>query len=92
MAATGFGGAIAPTPLVRSWRTSFLTLRDETLTNLPRTSTPQLLNNLIFSHSHTLLCAAPELPSHEVLITLSNFDYCLAFSFFEIFSLIFCFI
>ncbi|KAK2388509.1 hypothetical protein QL285_062187 [Trifolium repens] len=67
MAATGFGGAIAPTPLVRSWRTSFLTLRDETLTNLPRTSTPQLLNNLIFSHSHTLLCAAPELPSHEVL-------------------------
>ncbi|XP_073224565.1 uncharacterized protein [Cicer arietinum] len=67
MAGTGFGGATAPTPLVRSWRTAFLTLRDETLTNPPRTSTSQMLHNLIFSHSHTLLCAAPELPSHEVL-------------------------
>ncbi|KAI5406793.1 uncharacterized protein LOC127083430 isoform X3 [Lathyrus oleraceus] len=67
MAGTGFGGAIAPTPLVRSWRTAFLTLRDETLTNPPRNSTAQLLHNLIFSHSHTLLSAAPELSSHEVL-------------------------
>ncbi|CAI8597827.1 unnamed protein product [Vicia faba] len=67
MAGTGFGGAIAPTPLVRSWRTAFLTLRDETLTNPPRNSTAQLLHNLVFSHSHTLLSAARELSSHEVL-------------------------
>lgn len=67
MAGTGFGGAIAPTPLIRSWRTAFLTLRDESLTNPPRNSTSQMLHNLIFSHSHTLLSAAPELPSHEVL-------------------------
>ncbi|XP_058787252.1 uncharacterized protein LOC131661663 isoform X2 [Vicia villosa] len=67
MAGTGFGGAIAPTPLVRSWRTAFLTLRDETLTNPPRSSTAQLLHNLVFSHSHTLLSAAPELSSREVL-------------------------
>ncbi|CAK8563036.1 unnamed protein product [Lathyrus sativus] len=67
MAGTGFGGAIAPTSLVRSWRTSFLTPRDETLTNPPRNSTAQLLQSLIFSHSHNLLSAAPKVSSHEVL-------------------------
>ncbi|XP_057430059.1 uncharacterized protein LOC130723121 isoform X2 [Lotus japonicus] len=67
MAGTGFGAA-APSPLVRTWRTSFLSLRDETLTTPPRTSsTPQMLQNLIFSHSHALVSAATELPSHEVL-------------------------
>ncbi|KAK7260708.1 hypothetical protein RIF29_26977 [Crotalaria pallida] len=61
--------APAPTPLVRSWRTAFLTLRDETLTNSPRSasSTARMLRNLIFSHSYSLLSAAPHLPSHEVL-------------------------
>ncbi|KAK7405349.1 hypothetical protein VNO78_06597 [Psophocarpus tetragonolobus] len=67
MAGTGFGAAAAPTPLARSWRTAFLTLRDETLTIPPRSSTEQLLDNLIFSHSKALLSAAAELPSHEVL-------------------------
>ncbi|KAL3015725.1 hypothetical protein AAZX31_06G172400 [Glycine max] len=66
MEGTGFGAA-APTPLVRLWRTAFLTLRDETLTVPPRNSTAQLLDNLIFSHSDALLSAAAELPSHEVL-------------------------
>ncbi|KAJ1406091.1 hypothetical protein SESBI_25350 [Sesbania bispinosa] len=67
MAGTGFG-AVAPTPLVRTWRTAFLTLRDETLTTPPHTSsTAQMLDNLIFSHSHALVSAAPELPSDEVL-------------------------
>ncbi|TKY46266.1 HEAT repeat-containing protein 6 [Spatholobus suberectus] len=67
MAATGFGAAPPTTPLVRSWRTAFLTLRDETLTISPRNSTAQMLDTLIFSHSDTLVSAAVELPSHEVL-------------------------
>ncbi|KAH1107431.1 hypothetical protein J1N35_011199 [Gossypium stocksii] len=50
---------------VRSWRTAFLTLRDETLTSLP--SIPQLVQSLIFSHSHSsLISAASDLPAHEV--------------------------
>ncbi|KAM7531528.1 hypothetical protein LguiB_034938 [Lonicera macranthoides] len=48
---------------VRSWRTAFLTLRDETLTS-PPTST--LLHHLIFSQSDTLIAAAPHLSPHEV--------------------------
>lgn len=72
MAGTGFGAAAptptpTPTPLVRSWRTAFLTLRDETLTIPPRSSTAQMLDTLIFSNSDALLSAAVELPSHEVL-------------------------
>lgn len=68
MAGTGFGAAApTPTPLVRSWRTAFLTLRDETLTIPPRGSTTQMLDTLIFSNSNALLSAAVELPSHEVL-------------------------
>nr|XP_007133296.1 hypothetical protein PHAVU_011G167600g [Phaseolus vulgaris]ESW05290.1 hypothetical protein PHAVU_011G167600g [Phaseolus vulgaris] len=66
MAGTGFGAA-APTSLVRSWRTAFLTLRDETLTIPSRNSNVQLLDNLILSHSKPLVSAAVELPSHEVL-------------------------
>ncbi|XP_054824289.1 uncharacterized protein LOC129322185 isoform X2 [Prosopis cineraria] len=62
----GMGSGTSP-PSVRSWRTAFLTLRDEILTPPPRTSLAQMLNNLIFSHSHALLSAVPELPSHEVL-------------------------
>ncbi|XWS50226.1 hypothetical protein CRYUN_Cryun12cG0070300 [Craigia yunnanensis] len=50
---------------VRSWRTAFLTLRDETLTNPP--SIPQLVQSLIFSHSHSsFISAAPDLPAHEI--------------------------
>uniref|UniRef100_A0A2N9IEJ3 Integrase catalytic domain-containing protein n=1 Tax=Fagus sylvatica TaxID=28930 RepID=A0A2N9IEJ3_FAGSY len=52
---------------VRSWRTAFLTLRDETLTSPGgATSTHQLIHQLIFSHSHSLISAASELPAHEV--------------------------
>lgn len=69
MAGTGSGAAApTPTPLVRSWRTAFLTLRDETLTIPPRSSTTQMLDTLIFSNSNALLSAAVELPSHEVSI------------------------
>lgn len=50
---------------VRSWRTSFLTLRDETLTTPP--SVPHLVQSLIFSHPHSfLISAAPDLPPYEV--------------------------
>ncbi|XVF12805.1 hypothetical protein REPUB_Repub08aG0151600 [Reevesia pubescens] len=50
---------------VRSCRTAFLTLRDEALTSPP--SIPQLVQSLIFSHSHSyFISAAPDLPSHEV--------------------------
>jgi len=76
MAGTGFGAA-APTSLVRSWRTAFLTLRDETLTIPPRNSNVQLLDNLIFSHSNALVSAAVELPSHEVSSSFSPLHKCL---------------
>ncbi|XP_021274684.1 uncharacterized protein LOC110409597 isoform X2 [Herrania umbratica] len=49
----------------RSWRTAFLTLRDETLSNPP--SIPQLVQSLLFSHSHcSFISAASDLPAHEV--------------------------
>ncbi|XP_008246146.1 PREDICTED: uncharacterized protein LOC103344313, partial [Prunus mume] len=51
---------------VRWWRTAFLTVRDETLTTPLRTPIPELLHHFIFSHSHTLLSAAPSLPPQEV--------------------------
>ncbi|KAM0945595.1 putative armadillo-like helical protein [Dioscorea sansibarensis] len=54
-------------PDVRSWRTSFLTLRDETLNPLPPPSLLTLLQNVILSHpSASLIAAAVKLPSHEV--------------------------
>ncbi|OMP02756.1 hypothetical protein COLO4_10863 [Corchorus olitorius] len=50
---------------VRSWRTAFLTLRDETLTSPP--SVTQLVQSLIFSHPHSsFISAASDLPAHEV--------------------------
>ncbi|XP_050227184.1 uncharacterized protein LOC126676898 [Mercurialis annua] len=49
---------------MRTWRTAFLTLRDETLT--AASPVPQLLHDLIFSHSHSLISAASHLPPHEV--------------------------
>uniref|UniRef100_A0A5B7A0N8 Putative HEAT repeat-containing protein 6 n=1 Tax=Davidia involucrata TaxID=16924 RepID=A0A5B7A0N8_DAVIN len=51
---------------VRSWRTAFLTLRDETLTNPPRATVVSLLHHLILSQSETLVAASPYLPPHEV--------------------------
>ncbi|KAJ4839057.1 hypothetical protein Tsubulata_027630 [Turnera subulata] len=50
---------------VRRWRTAFLTLRDETLTRSPK-SIGELLCSLVFSHTHSLLSAASQLPPHEV--------------------------
>lgn len=56
-------------PIIRTWRTALLTLRDETLTTRsPKSeseSLPQLLHDLLFS-SPTLLSAASDLPSHEI--------------------------
>ncbi|XP_021667180.2 uncharacterized protein LOC110655247 isoform X3 [Hevea brasiliensis] len=60
--------------MIRTWRTAFLTLRDETLASSPKSeskSIGELLHNLIFSHSHSLISAAPDLPSHEVTSDLS---------------------
>ncbi|KAL5833246.1 hypothetical protein ACOSQ3_016920 [Xanthoceras sorbifolium] len=52
---------------VRSWRTTFLTLRDETSTGSPAgSSISQLLRSLIFSNSDSLISAASDLPPHEV--------------------------
>ncbi|CAK9149775.1 unnamed protein product [Ilex paraguariensis] len=51
---------------IRSWRTAFLTLRDETLTSPPQTVVVHLLHHLIFSQSDSLIAAASDLPSHEV--------------------------
>ncbi|KAF2313562.1 hypothetical protein GH714_011735 [Hevea brasiliensis] len=56
--------------MIRTWRTAFLTLRDETLASSPKSeskSIGELLHNLIFSHSHSLISAAPDLPSHELI-------------------------
>ncbi|KAJ9549714.1 hypothetical protein OSB04_022257 [Centaurea solstitialis] len=53
---------------IRSWRTTFLTLRDELQTS-PTTATTtaiDLLNRFIFAQSETLIAAAPNLPPHEV--------------------------
>ncbi|XP_019198974.1 PREDICTED: HEAT repeat-containing protein 6 [Ipomoea nil] len=53
-------------PSIRSWRTAFLTLRDETLISPPPTNVVQLLQNLIFSQSTTLIEVSTDLPPHEV--------------------------
>ncbi|XP_031397671.1 HEAT repeat-containing protein 6 isoform X2 [Punica granatum] len=63
MAASSSSSALPP---VRSWRTAFLTLRDETTTSPPRASVPDLLHNLVFSNSAPLIAAAAELPPQEV--------------------------
>lgn len=49
---------------VRSWRTAFLTLRDESISS--STSISQLLYDTIFSHSDSLIAAARYLPPPEV--------------------------
>ncbi|KNA24383.1 hypothetical protein SOVF_016150 isoform C [Spinacia oleracea] len=56
--------------LVRSWRTAFLTLRDETQTQNHATNTLinvlPVLDELIFAHFHSFVAAAPSLPPLEV--------------------------
>ena len=76
------------TTAVRSWRTAFLTLRDETLTShspharggasssSSSSSIHQLLHQLIFSHSQSFISAAPQLPPHEVLSLSFSLCYC----------------
>ncbi|KAJ4711744.1 HEAT repeat-containing protein 6 [Melia azedarach] len=55
------------TTVARSWRTAFLTLRDETSSGSPAgTSIGELLHNLIFSNSDSLISAASDLPPDEV--------------------------
>ncbi|XP_022159609.1 HEAT repeat-containing protein 6 isoform X2 [Momordica charantia] len=49
---------------VRSWRTAFLTLRDESMSS--STSISELLHNTILSHSDSLIAAAHYLPPPEV--------------------------
>uniref|UniRef100_A0A2P2LUC3 Uncharacterized protein MANES_17G015000 n=1 Tax=Rhizophora mucronata TaxID=61149 RepID=A0A2P2LUC3_RHIMU len=52
---------------IRTWRTAFLTLRDETSTSSPKSeSIAQLLQDLIFTQSSSLLSAASDLPAHEL--------------------------
>ncbi|KAK4433593.1 HEAT repeat-containing protein 6 [Sesamum alatum] len=52
--------------VVRSWRTAFLTLRDETLASPSGANVLHLLNQLIFCQSDSLIAAARDLPPHEV--------------------------
>ncbi|XP_017973347.1 PREDICTED: HEAT repeat-containing protein 6 isoform X1 [Theobroma cacao] len=63
--ATSSSSLAASAAGARSWRTAFLTLRDETLSNPP--SIHQLVQSLLFSHSHcSFISAASDLPAHEV--------------------------
>ncbi|KAI3501532.1 hypothetical protein L1887_29403 [Cichorium endivia] len=55
-----------PSSAVRSWRTTFLTLRDEVQNSPTDATVVQLLNSLIVSQSETLIAAIPNLPVHEV--------------------------
>ncbi|KAL4570566.1 hypothetical protein LXL04_026222 [Taraxacum kok-saghyz] len=56
----------ASTSVVRSWRTAFLTLRDEVQNSPTDPTILHLLNRLIFSQSEALIAAIPNLPIHEV--------------------------
>lgn len=53
---------------VRSWRTAFLTLRDETLSHPanPLASVLPMLDGLMFSQFQSFIAAAPYLPRQEV--------------------------
>lgn len=57
---------------VRSWRTAFLTLRDETQSHPTNSliSVLPLLDELVFAHFHSFVDAAPSLPPHEVTADL----------------------
>lgn len=54
--------------LVRSWRTAFLTVRDETSSHQIGTlsSVLALLDELVFDQFHSFVAAAALLPPHEV--------------------------
>lgn len=57
---------------VRSWRTAFLTLRDETLASPPASALQSLIRDLVLSQStEDLAAAAVDLPPHEVTETLT---------------------
>ena len=61
-------GELQSAVLVRSWRTAFLTLRDETLSHPadPLASLHPMLDELIFSQFQSFIAAAAYLPHHEV--------------------------
>lgn len=70
-AATSLSASYSSSPITRSWRTAFLSLRDETqsLASLRQSHTQtilHLLNRLIFSQSDNLIHAVSLLPSDEV--------------------------
>ncbi|XP_010934593.1 uncharacterized protein [Elaeis guineensis] len=57
----------SPSSGVRSWRTAFLTLRDETLTSPPPPALFAFLRDLVLSQpSDSLVAAASDLSPHEV--------------------------
>ncbi|XP_042036106.1 HEAT repeat-containing protein 6-like isoform X5 [Salvia splendens] len=58
--------ALMSSSAVKSWRTAFLTLRDENSASPPRATVVRLLDKLILSQSHSLVAAAPQLPPHEL--------------------------
>lgn len=64
----GYRAMASSSSALRSWRTAFLTLRDETLASPPPQVLLALLQDLMLSHSSdVLVAAAHDLPPHEVL-------------------------
>ncbi|VFR00557.1 unnamed protein product [Cuscuta campestris] len=57
-------------PPIGSWRTTFLTLRNETLTPQPPTKVAHLLQNLILSQSNALIDVSTDLAPHKVFISI----------------------
>lgn len=75
MAAASSSVAKGASGAVRSWRTAFLTLRDEALAAPPPAALSDLLQAVVLSQSPGVLgAAAIELPVHEVraLVVLLN--------------------
>ncbi|KAL2940357.1 HEAT repeat-containing protein 6 [Bienertia sinuspersici] len=70
--------------LVRSWRTAFLTIRDETQSHPTNTliSVLPLVDELVFAHYHSFVAAASSLPPQEVssdlmyLLNLAASSHC----------------
>ncbi|GAB2277718.1 hypothetical protein Dimus_012421 [Dionaea muscipula] len=56
----------ASVSLARSWRTAFLTLRDETLSCAGGVPSTDLLRDVVLTHTRSLINAAPYLPCDEV--------------------------
>ncbi|XP_074286919.1 uncharacterized protein LOC141612106 [Silene latifolia] len=68
MAGEPFSAMTSTATLVRSWRTAFLTLRDETSSHPTATlaNVLPLLDELVFAQFHSFVAAAASIPSHEV--------------------------